>query len=115
MSMRPRDSREKVIPEPPHLANKPLVELKLGVQRVVVVLPVEEQQGLSSEQLLEDPDEYGEVQIVSLRFDCEQNKFKLILLRVFRRFLDRQMLPWDLDHNFFFFRSFWECNPVISP
>ena len=50
VSMRPRDSREKVRPEPPHLANKPLVELKLGVQRVVVVLPVEEQQGPNSEQ-----------------------------------------------------------------
>ena len=43
VSMRPRDSRERVSDRPPFLPNKPLVELRLGVQRVVVILPVEEQ------------------------------------------------------------------------
>ena len=41
--MRPRDSREKVSPHPPYLRNKTPTELKIGIQRVVVVLPVEEQ------------------------------------------------------------------------
>ena len=41
--MRPRDAREKVSAEPPHLAPKQPVELPLGVQRICVVLPVEEQ------------------------------------------------------------------------
>ena len=41
--MRPRDSREKVTKEPPYLLPKPPVELKLGVQRLVVLFPVEEQ------------------------------------------------------------------------
>ncbi len=41
--MRPRDAREKVLTDPPHLAPKHPVELPLGVQRICVILPVEEQ------------------------------------------------------------------------
>ena len=44
VAMRPRDSREKVSPEPPHLLPKEPVKLRLGVQRIAVILPVEEQQ-----------------------------------------------------------------------
>ena len=43
VKMRPRDARERVLDDPPHLAPKPPVELALGVQRICVVLPVEEQ------------------------------------------------------------------------
>ena len=41
--MRPRDSREKVSRDPPYLQPKPPTHLRVGVQRVVVILPVEEQ------------------------------------------------------------------------
>ena len=44
VAMRPRDVREKVSSEPPYLAPKPPVELQLGIQRIAVVLPVEEQE-----------------------------------------------------------------------
>jgi len=43
VAMRPRDAREKVTAEPPHLQPKPETLLRLGVQRVVVILPIEEQ------------------------------------------------------------------------
>ena len=43
VAMRPRDSREKISKDPPHMANKPLTYLVLGVQRIVVIQPVEEQ------------------------------------------------------------------------
>ena len=43
VKMRPRDAREKVLDNPPFLAPKPPLLLRLGVQRVCVLLPVEEQ------------------------------------------------------------------------
>ena len=43
VAMRPRDSREKIMGQPPYLAPKPLQELQLGVQRVAVIVPVENQ------------------------------------------------------------------------
>ena len=43
VSMRPRDSREKVLSKPPYLNPKQAVELVVGVQRLVVILPIEEQ------------------------------------------------------------------------
>ena len=43
VAMRPRDSREKVTTEPPHLKAEAPFLLRLGIQRVVVVLPIEEQ------------------------------------------------------------------------
>ena len=55
VAMRPRDAREKVSEEPPHLANKPLVHLKLGVQRVVVVQPVEERSAPPAVPPAEEP------------------------------------------------------------
>ena len=53
VGLRPRDSREKVSKKAPFLSNKPLEEIKLGVQRLVVVSPVEEQSsvpGVSPEE-----------------------------------------------------------------
>ncbi len=41
--MRPRDKREKVTANPPHLKPKPPIKLSLGIQRLAVILPVEEQ------------------------------------------------------------------------
>ena len=41
--MRPRDKREKVTANPPHLKPKPHIELSLGILRLAVILPVEEQ------------------------------------------------------------------------
>ena len=41
--MRPCDKREKVTADPPHLKPKPPIELSLGIQRLAVILPVEEQ------------------------------------------------------------------------
>ena len=56
--MRPRDSREKVTNEPPYLKSKPPFELKLGVQRLVVMLPVEEQRTTPSPILNPEADEF---------------------------------------------------------
>ena len=52
VAMRPRDSREQVSKDPPYLKNKPLTQLSLGVQRVVVVLPVEEQPSVPPESIV---------------------------------------------------------------
>ena len=43
IKMRPRDAREKVLDQPPFLQPKPNIEMRLGVQRLCVILPVEEQ------------------------------------------------------------------------
>ena len=48
VAMRPRSGREKVTEQPPHLKPKPATYLKVGVQRVVVILPVEEQENVPS-------------------------------------------------------------------
>ena len=50
--MRPRDKREKVTADPPHLKPKPPVELSLGIQRLAVILPVEEQLHLGEDPAL---------------------------------------------------------------
>ena len=54
VSMRPRDSREKVLSKPPYLNPKQAVELVVGVQRLVVILPIEEQS--DNNDLLTVPD-----------------------------------------------------------
>ena len=41
--MRPRDAREKILNDPPYLRPKPHLELRLGVQRLCTILPIEEQ------------------------------------------------------------------------
>ena len=43
VKMRPRDSREQVQADPPYLLPKTPVEIQLGIQRICVILPVEEQ------------------------------------------------------------------------
>ena len=53
VKMRPRDARERVLPDPPYLLPKPPTELKIGIQRVVVVLPVEEQTCSGNRDLLD--------------------------------------------------------------
>ena len=55
MGMRRTDKREKLLPYQP----KPLVEVKLGVQRVAVICPVEEQSGLAEPEVQEDPADQG--------------------------------------------------------
>ena len=45
VKMRPRDGREKVSAAPPHLRPKAPTLLSLGVQRICMILPVEEQRG----------------------------------------------------------------------
>jgi hypothetical protein len=47
VGMRPRDAREKVSTKPPHLPSKPLVTPELAIQRIIVILPVEEQEDFS--------------------------------------------------------------------
>ena len=57
VKMRPRDACEKVQALKPHLASKPPIEMKLGIQRVCVILPAEEQseaEDLPSEVLHDD-------------------------------------------------------------
>ena len=83
VKMRPRDAREKVLDDPPYLHPKPPILLRLGVQRVCVLLPVEEQEGSSpassattctrveSEETVEKPlgepeEEHADVQAVAL-------------------------------------------------
>ena len=46
VAYQPRDSRERVSKKPPYLKNKELVHLRLGVQRICVIQPVEEQEGV---------------------------------------------------------------------
>ena len=52
--MRPRDAREQVLDQPPYLVPKPPIELPIGVQRVCVILPVEEQVSEASPTISED-------------------------------------------------------------
>ena len=43
VAFRPRDTREKVLERPPYLKDKEPVRLRIGIQRLCVVQPVEEQ------------------------------------------------------------------------
>ena len=56
VGMRKTDKREKLLP----YVAKPLVEVKLGIQRVAVICPVEEQAGLDVQGEQVDPAEHGE-------------------------------------------------------
>ena len=68
--MRPRDRRENVKKNPPFLDSKPLVKIKLGIQRLVVILPIEEQD--VQEQLNEDDDTDPNTNTLSPGIVCEQ-------------------------------------------
>ena len=56
VKMRPRDSREKVLPGPPYLRYKDPVIMTVGVQRLVVLLPIEEQCNEKDQYLPSDTD-----------------------------------------------------------
>ena len=57
VGLRKTDKREKLLPYVP----KPLVEIRLGVQRIAVICPVEEQIGLAQSDTQTEQDECGNV------------------------------------------------------
>ena len=92
VAMRPRDSREKISQEPPHLKANPATLLWLGGQRVIVILPVEEQNpngkalNLESEPFLPNA---PEVEVLEF-----QTPFDYVISNNYRMHCSGNNVPW---------------------